>query len=98
MMVDTKNGDSYDGVLVACDTFMNMHMKDVIITSRDGKFNQCKEVFVRGNNINSIQIQPEVLEKHSVQVKLRQAEALEHRQNKRKEKDDSKNAARREEN
>jgi U6 snRNA-associated Sm-like protein LSm4 len=54
MMVDTKNGDSYDGVLVACDTFMNMQMKDVIITSKDGKFNKCKEVFVRGNNINSI--------------------------------------------
>jgi len=40
-MIDTKNGESYDGVLIACDTFMNMHIKDVTITSKHGTFTKC---------------------------------------------------------
>lgn len=60
MMVDTKNGESYDGTLQACDYFMNLKLQDVIITqtAADGeiKFSKCKEVFIRGNNIKYIQI------------------------------------------
>lgn len=33
MMVDTKNGDSYEGILVGCDLFMNLKLSKVIITS-----------------------------------------------------------------
>ena len=68
-MVDCKNGDSFDGTLLACDTFMNMRLKNVTITSADGKFAKCEEVFVRGNNIRAIQFQQEVLEKHTIIVK-----------------------------
>ena len=38
MMVDTKNGDSYDGVMVGIDSFMNVKLKDVIITSAGEPF------------------------------------------------------------
>ena len=73
LMIECKNNESYDGILQACDTFMNMRLTDVTITSPDGKFTKCGEVFIRGNNIKGIQFEPEVLEKHQVIVKQRQA-------------------------
>lgn len=55
VMVDTKNGESYDGVLMGIDTFMNVKLTKVVITSPQGDvFSKCDEVFIRGNNINSI--------------------------------------------
>jgi|LauGreDrversion4_2_1035121.scaffolds.fasta_scaffold710966_1 U6 snRNA-associated Sm-like protein LSm4 len=72
-MVECKSGDSYDGTLQACDTFMNLRLNQVIITSADGNFSKCQEAFVRGNNIKAIQFQVEVLDKHLVIVKERQA-------------------------
>lgn len=53
-MVDAKNGESYDGILGGCDGYMNMKLTDVIITSTDGRFSKCPEVFIRGNNVKSI--------------------------------------------
>ena len=35
-MVDTKNGESYDGILQGCDNYMNISMKDVIRTTTLG--------------------------------------------------------------
>jgi len=32
-MVETKNGESYDGSLESCDNFMNLKLAEVIITS-----------------------------------------------------------------
>ena len=36
MLVELKNGDTYNGHLVNCDNFMNINLRDVIKTSRDG--------------------------------------------------------------
>ncbi len=68
LLVELKSGDTYQGVLVAADTFMNISLKDVIVTSGD-KFHKCEEAFIRGNNIKAIQFQQEVLDKHQVVVK-----------------------------
>ena len=55
MMVDCKNGESYDGKLQACDAFMNLKLGEgVTITSPQGEFSRCEEVFIRGNNIKTI--------------------------------------------
>ena len=55
MMVDCKNGESYDGKLQACDAFMNLKLGEgVTITSVHGVFSKCDEVFIRGNNIKTI--------------------------------------------
>ena len=65
MMVDCKNGESYDGKLLACDAFMNLKLGNgVIVTSVNGTFARCEEVFIRGNNIKTIQFASEVLDKH----------------------------------
>ena len=55
MMIDTKNGVSYDGQLEAIDSFMNVKLSNVIIASANGEFSKCKLCFIRGNNIKSIQ-------------------------------------------
>uniref|UniRef100_A0A915DGM1 U6 snRNA-associated Sm-like protein LSm4 n=1 Tax=Ditylenchus dipsaci TaxID=166011 RepID=A0A915DGM1_9BILA len=36
MLIELKNGETYNGMLVACDTWMNVHLRDAICTSKDG--------------------------------------------------------------
>lgn len=36
MLVELKNGDTYNGRLTSCDTWMNINLRDVICTSRVG--------------------------------------------------------------
>lgn len=38
MLVELKNGETYNGHLVSCDNWMNINLKDVICTSRVSKF------------------------------------------------------------
>ena len=61
-MVDTKNGESYDGVLEAIDTFMNVKLTNVIITSPNGEFSKCNTSFIRGNNIKNIRFDQQIIE------------------------------------
>ena len=37
MLIELKNGDTYNGHLVSVDNWMNVNLKEVICTSRDGK-------------------------------------------------------------
>lgn len=34
MLVELKNGETYNGNLVSCDTWMNLHLREVICTSK----------------------------------------------------------------
>jgi len=36
--VELKNGETYNGNLVSCDNFMNIHLRDVICTSRVSEY------------------------------------------------------------
>ncbi|OQR82923.1 U6 snRNA-associated Sm-like protein LSm4-like [Achlya hypogyna] len=38
MLVELKNGDTYNGVLVNCDTWMNVNLKNIICTSKVDAF------------------------------------------------------------
>lgn len=52
MLVELKNGETLNGHLVACDTWMNLTLKEVVQTSPEGdKFHRLPEVYVRGNNV-----------------------------------------------
>mmetsp|Transcript_14078 Transcript_14078/g.20810 ORF Transcript_14078/g.20810 Transcript_14078/m.20810 type:complete len:141 (-) Transcript_14078:17-439(-) len=63
MLVELKNGDTYNGRLEMCDNWLNIKLADVIWTSRDGdKFHKLKEIFVRGNSIKYMTIPDEVME------------------------------------
>ncbi len=60
MLVELKNGETLNGHLINCDTWMNLTLKEVVQTSPDGdKFFRLPEVYVRGNNVcNSAPLAP----------------------------------------
>ncbi|KAL2267623.1 hypothetical protein VTJ83DRAFT_4900 [Remersonia thermophila] len=63
MMVELKNGETLNGHLVLCDTWMNLTLREVVQTSPEGdKFMRLKEAYVKGNNIKYLQISEEVLD------------------------------------
>jgi U6 snRNA-associated Sm-like protein LSm4 len=52
-MVELKNGETFNGHLVACDNFMNFTMKEVYQTSADGAhFWKMEEAYVKGQNVS----------------------------------------------
>ena len=56
MLVELKNGETLNGHLVNCDTWMNLTLKEVVQTSPDGdKFYRLPEVYVRGNNVGGFE-------------------------------------------
>lgn len=53
MLVELKNGETLNGHLVNCDTWMNLTLKEVVQTSPEGdRFTKVAEVYVRGNNVS----------------------------------------------
>jgi len=34
ILIELKNGETYNGMLVSCDSWMNVHLKDAICTSK----------------------------------------------------------------
>ncbi|CAG0913522.1 unnamed protein product [Notodromas monacha] len=63
MLVELKNGETYNGHLVTCDNWMNIILKDVICTSREGdKFWKMPECYIRGSSIKYLRIPDEVIE------------------------------------
>lgn len=70
MLVETKNGDSYDGILEGADAYMNLRLKDVLVTA-GSTLNSSKHprVYIRGNNIKSIQLPPDIIENHIANMK-----------------------------
>ncbi|KAI9788039.1 MAG: hypothetical protein M1816_007251 [Peltula sp. TS41687] len=56
MLVELKNGETLNGHLASCDTYMNLILKEVVQTSPEGdKFYKMPEVYVRGNNVCEMQ-------------------------------------------
>lgn len=52
ILVELKNGETLNGHLVNCDTWMNLTLKEVVQTSPEGdRFFRLAEVYVRGNNV-----------------------------------------------
>jgi U6 snRNA-associated Sm-like protein LSm4 len=53
MLVELKDGETLNGHLVSCDTWMNLVLKEVVQTSPDGdRFFRIPQVYVRGNNVS----------------------------------------------
>lgn len=71
MLVELKNGETYNGHLVSCDNWMNINLREVICTSRDGdRFWRMPEVYIRGVNIKYLRIPDEVIEMvHEEEIK-----------------------------
>ncbi|KAK9160925.1 hypothetical protein Syun_007266 [Stephania yunnanensis] len=55
MLVELKNGETYNGHLVNCDTWMNIHLRE------DGdRFWRMPECYIRGNTIKYLRVPDEV--------------------------------------
>ncbi|KAI8853729.1 putative U6 snRNA-associated Sm-like protein LSm4 [Chytridium lagenaria] len=49
MLVELKNGETYNGHLDSCDNFMNINLREVICTAPEGdRFWRLPEVYIRG--------------------------------------------------
>ncbi|KAI1976248.1 RNA processing protein [Ophidiomyces ophidiicola] len=63
MLVELKNGETLNGHLVNCDSWMNLTLKEVVQTSPEGdRFFRLPEVYVRGNNIKYLRAPEEVVD------------------------------------
>ncbi|KAG6787123.1 hypothetical protein POTOM_008754 [Populus tomentosa] len=72
MLVELKNGETYNGHLVNCDTWMNIHLREVICTSKDGdRFWRMPECYIRGNTIKYLRVPDEVIDKVQEEIKSR---------------------------
>ena len=58
MLVELKSGETLNGLLINCDTWMNLTLKEVVQTSTDGdKFWRLAEIYVRGSTVRHAPIQ-----------------------------------------
>ncbi|RDA95251.1 hypothetical protein CP533_1881 [Ophiocordyceps camponoti-saundersi (nom. inval.)] len=74
MLVELKNGETLNGHLVACDTWMNLTLREVVQTSPEGdKFLKLKEAYVKGNNIKYLRVPDEIMELVSESQKTHQS-------------------------
>ncbi|KAG6307838.1 hypothetical protein E4U45_003325 [Claviceps purpurea] len=64
MLVELKNGETLNGHLVQCDTWMNLTLREVVQTSPGGdKFVRLKEAYVKGNNIKYLRVDNDIIDK-----------------------------------
>ncbi|KAF2071988.1 hypothetical protein CYY_006701 [Polysphondylium violaceum] len=63
ILVELKNGETYNGILVNCDNWMNINLKNVIRTSKDtDKFWKIQSCYIRGNTIKYISVPDEIID------------------------------------
>jgi len=63
MLVELKDGETPNGHLVSCDTWMNLVLREVVQTSPEGdRFFKLPEVYVRGNNIKYLRVPDEIVD------------------------------------
>ncbi|CCC06840.1 hypothetical protein SMACR_00869 [Sordaria macrospora] len=63
MLVELKNGETLNGHLIQCDTWMNLTLREVVQTSPEGdKFARLPEVYVKGNNIKYLRVPDDVID------------------------------------
>jgi U6 snRNA-associated Sm-like protein LSm4 len=61
-MVETKNGETFNGTLKGVDGHMNIRLENVIQTNKDAtRFHKIKELFIRGNCLKYFRMNEEVL-------------------------------------
>mmetsp|Transcript_7806 Transcript_7806/g.5855 ORF Transcript_7806/g.5855 Transcript_7806/m.5855 type:complete len:124 (+) Transcript_7806:104-475(+) len=67
--VELKNGEIYRGQLLAAEDTMNCQLKEVVMTSRDGRVSRLENVFLRGGHIKFI-VLPDMLKNSPILKKV----------------------------
>ncbi|GJJ08400.1 diphthine synthase [Clathrus columnatus] len=75
MLVELKNGETFNGHLVNCDNFMNITLREVYQTSPEGdRFWKLRECYIRGSTIKYLRVPEALLEEvREEQLKAREA-------------------------
>ncbi len=61
ILVEIKNGETFNGTLSNCDVWMNLHLVEVVQTAADGeRFFNIAEAFIRGSTVKYIRLPEEV--------------------------------------
>jgi len=64
MLVELKGGDTYNGRLVNCDPWMNINLRDVVCTSKDGdQFWKMAECYIRGSSVKYLRLPEDAIDK-----------------------------------
>jgi U6 snRNA-associated Sm-like protein LSm4 len=64
MLIISLIGETFNGLLVNCDSWMNINLKEVICTAPDGaKFWKIPEIHIRGNTIKYLRIPDAIIDK-----------------------------------
>lgn len=62
-MVELKNGETYNGELINCDSWMNLTLKQVVqLLAHGDKFCQLPEVYIRGIHIKYLRLPEEIMD------------------------------------
>ncbi|KAL9937698.1 hypothetical protein V8E36_003243 [Tilletia maclaganii] len=82
MLVELKNGETFNGHLVACDNFMNLTLREVYQTGATGEqFWKMPEIYIRGSTIKYCRVADSVLdsvresEEHARKLRQQQAQS-----------------------
>lgn len=71
ILVELKNGETINGNLVNCDSWMNLTLNDVIQTFNNGEeFNKLSEVYIKGIHIKYLRLPELVMDKAKEQNAL----------------------------
>ncbi|KAF8633359.1 hypothetical protein AX17_004530 [Amanita inopinata Kibby_2008] len=63
MLVELKNGETFNGHLVNCDNFMNITLREVYQTNAEGdRFWKLKECYIRGSTIKYLRVPDTLLD------------------------------------
>ncbi|KAI0785796.1 hypothetical protein C8Q75DRAFT_794456 [Abortiporus biennis] len=63
MLVELKNGETFNGHLVNCDNFMNITLREVYQTNAEGdRFWKLKECYIRGSTIKYLRVPDPLLD------------------------------------
>ena len=49
--LELKTGETYRGKLMDAEDNMNVQLRDIAVTSRDGRVTQLEQVFIRGSSV-----------------------------------------------
>ncbi|OQR94270.1 small nuclear ribonucleoprotein Sm D3 [Achlya hypogyna] len=67
--LELKNGEIYKGHLLEAEDSMNVQLKDVTLTARDGQLSRLEQVYVRGSQVKLF-ILPDMLQKSPLFKKI----------------------------
>ena len=67
--VELKNGEVYRGKLIESEDTMNCSMKEVTMTSRDGRVRRMEECYIRGGHVKFI-VLPDLLKNAPILKKV----------------------------